>query len=115
MSDSKDLTRRNALKVAGAASAAVGPLIRTAKAATNSVQYGMVGTGSRGTYLLKHLKSIDTGKCVAICDIIDDALKQGRSDHRRNAEEVQGLPRTAGRQGRRSRLRHHPACSCISR
>lgn len=74
MSDSKDLTRRNALKVAGAASAAVGPLIRTAKAATNSVQYGMVGTGSRGTYLLKHLKSIDAGKCVAICDISDDAL-----------------------------------------
>ena len=36
-----------------------------------------MGTGSRGSYLLKHLKPIDTGKCVAICDISDDALDKG--------------------------------------
>lgn len=86
MADSKDLTRRDAMKVAGAATIATvaasrraqaGPLIRTAKAQTNSVQYGMVGTGSRGSYLLKHLKPIDTGKCVAICDISNDALDKG--------------------------------------
>jgi predicted dehydrogenase len=79
MPDAKDLTRRDALKKAGAASLATaavssGPFIRTAKAATNSVQYGMVGTGSRGTYLLKHLKAIDSGSCVAVCDITDDAM-----------------------------------------
>jgi len=82
MSDSKEFTRRDALKAAGAATlatvvtakAASGPLIRTAKADTNAVQYGMVGTGSRGTYLLKHLKSIDAGKCVAICEVADDAM-----------------------------------------
>jgi predicted dehydrogenase len=81
MPESSNPTRRDALKVAGAASiasaaarAAGGPFVRTAKAATNSVQFGMVGTGSRGTYLLKHLKGIDTGKCVAVCDINDDAM-----------------------------------------
>lgn len=86
MADSKDLTRRDAMKVAGAATIATvaassraqaGPLIRTAKAQTNAVQYGMVGTGSRGAYLLKHLKGIDNGRCVAICDINDAALKKG--------------------------------------
>jgi predicted dehydrogenase len=83
MADSKDMTRRDAVKVAGAATLATiaaarqaqaGPLIRTAKAQTNSIQYGMVGTGSRGTYLLKHLAGIDNGRCVAVCDISDDAL-----------------------------------------
>jgi predicted dehydrogenase len=79
MAESKDMTRREAVKVAGAATiatvaAAQGPFIRTARAATNAVQFGMVGTGSRGAYLLKHLKGIDSGRCVAICDIKDDAL-----------------------------------------
>ena len=84
MEKSKDVTRRDALKAAGAVTiataAAAGlqgaPAIRTVKAATNSVQFGMVGTGSRGTYLLKHLKSIDGGKCVAICDLSEDQMKK---------------------------------------
>jgi len=76
MAELKDVTRRDAIK-AGAATIA-GPLIRTAHAATNSVQFGMVGTGSRGTYLLKHLKGIDSGKCVAICDINPDALDKAQ-------------------------------------
>jgi len=86
MADNKDLTRRDAIKAAGAAtiaSAAVShlqgaPAILTARAATNAVNYGMVGTGSRGTYLLKHLKGIDTGNCVAICDLTDDALNKAQ-------------------------------------
>jgi predicted dehydrogenase len=80
MAENKDMTRRDAVKAAGVATVAAatftGPLIRTAKANTNSVQYGMIGTGSRGTYLLKHLKNIDNGKCVAICDVTDDALNK---------------------------------------
>ncbi|MBI5280777.1 MAG: Gfo/Idh/MocA family oxidoreductase [Candidatus Solibacter usitatus] len=77
MAESNDLTRRDALKVAGAAVIAGAPAILPARAATNSIQFGMVGTGSRGSYLLKHLKGIDTGKCVAICDLTDDALNKG--------------------------------------
>lgn len=84
MADNKDLTRRDAIKAAGAATIAGvaaahlqgAPAILKARAATNAVNFGMVGTGSRGTYLLKHLKGIDTGKCVAICDITDDALNK---------------------------------------
>jgi predicted dehydrogenase len=41
------------------------------------VQFGMIGTGSRGSYLLKHLKTIDNGHCVALCDIQQEALDHG--------------------------------------
>jgi predicted dehydrogenase len=86
MAESKDLSRRDALKVAGAvtiASAAArqaqsAPGIIKARAANTPVNYGMVGTGSRGTYLLKHLKGIDTGACVALCDISDEAMNKAQ-------------------------------------
>lgn len=83
MAEIKDMTRRDAVKAAGAATIAAAaaapilegaPAILKARAAADPVKYGMVGTGSRGTYLLKHLKGIDTGTCVAICDVTDDAL-----------------------------------------
>jgi predicted dehydrogenase len=78
---SDDRTRRDVVKIAGAAGIAAavgGPLIRTAKAATNAVQFGMIGTGSRGTYLLKHLAKIDAGRCVALCDIDSDQLDKAQ-------------------------------------
>ena len=82
MSDSKDLTRRDAVKVAGAAAAVAAasklqgaPAIQTAKAATNQVQYGFIGTGSRGTYLLRHMKGIDNGRCVAVCDVYEPNMR----------------------------------------
>ena len=34
----------------------------------------MIGTGSRGNYLLKHLANIDNGRCVALCDLNPQAL-----------------------------------------
>src|SRR5437660_6489092 len=84
MSQENDLTRRDVVKIAGAAGVVAAarklegaPAIQTVKAANNQVQYGMIGTGSRGSYLLKHLKDIDNGRCVALCDINDDNLKHG--------------------------------------
>jgi predicted dehydrogenase len=79
MAQDKDFTRREVLKTAGAVTAAAAviqgaPAIRTAKAAGDQAQFGMIGTGSRGTYLLKHLKDVDNGRCVALCDINQDAL-----------------------------------------
>jgi predicted dehydrogenase len=79
MAQQKDFTRRDVLKTAGAVTAAAaviqsGPAIRTAKAAGDQVKFGMVGTGSRGQYLLKHLKDIDNGQCVALCDINQESL-----------------------------------------
>ena len=84
MTQEKDLTRRDIMKAAGAASMLAvaqklegAPAIQTVKAANSQVQYGMIGTGSRGAYLLKHLKGIDNGRCVAVCDINQDHLDKG--------------------------------------
>ena len=81
MPDDQDLSRRDLLKTAGAAAAAAAvtaaPAIQKVKAANDQVQFGMIGTGSRGSYLLKHLKAIDAGRCVALCDINETNLKHG--------------------------------------
>jgi len=84
MSDQKNTTRRDMLVTAGAvtAGAAVAkfgkaPPYQKVLGANNQVQYGMIGTGSRGSYLLKHLKTIDNGRCIALCDIDPDNLKRG--------------------------------------
>src|ERR1700677_2069448 len=69
--------RRDVVKMAGAASAAVGPFIQKVKAANDQVQYGFIGTGSRGTYLLGHLSKIDNGRCVAVCDLDPDHATKG--------------------------------------
>jgi len=80
---SKDVSRREFVKTAGAVTAAAAavvqsaPAIQKVKAANDQVQFGMIGTGSRGSYLLKHLKSIDNGKCVALCDINEENLGHG--------------------------------------
>jgi predicted dehydrogenase len=77
MPQDNDLTRRDLIKTAGAAAVAAGPFIQTIQAANDQVQYGLIGTGSRGNYLLKHLKEIDNGRCVALCDIQSNQLDLG--------------------------------------
>jgi predicted dehydrogenase len=84
----KGITRRDAVKVAGATGVALGlasagakgapAFLRSAHAANNQVSYGIIGTGGRGQYLLGLLKGVDTGRCVAICDISDEALAKGK-------------------------------------
>jgi predicted dehydrogenase len=91
MPQENDVTRRDVLKVAGTASAAAAvmgaPAIQKVRAANDQVQFGMIGTGSRGSYLLKHLKNIDNARCVALCDIQQDALGHG-------AETIGNNPKT---------------------
>ncbi len=81
MTQDNDLTRRDFVMAAGAVTAAAAtagaPAIQKVRAANDQVQYGIIGTGSRGTYLMKHLKDIETGRCIAICDIQEDNLKKG--------------------------------------
>ncbi|MBZ5584540.1 MAG: Gfo/Idh/MocA family oxidoreductase [Acidobacteriia bacterium] len=81
MAQDQDLSRRDFVKTAGAVTAAAAvisaPAIHTARAADEPVRYGIIGTGSRGTYLMKHLKDISSGQCVALCDIQPDMLKNG--------------------------------------
>jgi predicted dehydrogenase len=69
-------SRRDLLKTAGAVAVMFdgAPFIQTAKAANDQVRYGVIGTGSRGTYLLGHLKGIMNGRCVAICDLRKEVL-----------------------------------------
>ncbi|HEY3938477.1 MAG TPA: Gfo/Idh/MocA family oxidoreductase [Bryobacteraceae bacterium] len=82
---SEAVSRRELIKLgatAGTAAAAIGaaakiasgPAILTARAAADPVKFGMIGTGSRGTYLLDHLSKLDTGHCVALCDVNQEAL-----------------------------------------
>src|SRR5215471_12560691 len=82
MAQKQDVSRRDFVKTAGAVTAAAAvvqgaPAIQKVRAANDQVQFGMIGTGSRGSYLLKHLKGIDNGRCVALCDINDENLKRG--------------------------------------
>src|SRR2546422_6321098 len=78
MADDQDVTRRDFVKTAGAAAAVVSaPAIQTVRAANDQVQYGFIGTGSRGQYLLEHINQTDRGRCVAVCDVYEPNLKKG--------------------------------------
>jgi len=78
MAETQDVTRRNFVKTAGAAAAvASAPAIRRVKAANDQIQYGFIGTGSRGQYLLQHINQTDRGRCVAVCDIYEPNLAKG--------------------------------------
>ena len=85
MAHDQDVSRRDFVKTAGAVTAGAAaipavlgfPGIQKVRAANDQVQFGIIGTGSRGSYLLKHLKNIDNGRCVAICDINDENMQHG--------------------------------------
>lgn len=80
MSEKQDLTRREASKLAAAAatlSITGAPFISKVKAANNTVQFGFIGVGSRGQYLLQHLKGVDNGTCVAVCDVYEPNMRKG--------------------------------------
>jgi predicted dehydrogenase len=85
MAQDQDVSRRDFVKAAGAVSAVAAaipavhgaPAVQKVRAANDQVQFGIIGTGSRGSYLLKHLKGIDNGRCVAACDINPENLKHG--------------------------------------
>ncbi|MEX2264148.1 MAG: Gfo/Idh/MocA family oxidoreductase [Bryobacteraceae bacterium] len=79
----QDVSRRDFVKTAGAVTAVASaipnraPAFQKARAANSQVQYGFIGTGSRGTYLLKHLNQVDGGRCVAVCDTYEPNLQKG--------------------------------------
>lgn len=73
MAQHEDLNRRDMIKLAGAAGIAAATVMKV-HAESNQIRYGMIGTGSRGTYLLHHLTKIDNGHCTAVCDLNPEAL-----------------------------------------
>ncbi len=70
---SNDISRRDALK-SGAALVA-SPSLLTVHAASDPVKFGVIGLGSRGSYLVNHLARLDTGRCVALCDLSTQAIE----------------------------------------
>ena len=77
MAENQDVSRRDFVKTAGAAAVIAGPAIQKVRAANDQVQYGFIGTGSRGQYLLPHVNQTDRGRCVAVCDVYEPNLKKG--------------------------------------
>ena len=72
MSDAPDLTRRDIIRTVAVAGAAA-----ALSAANDAVPYGIIGVGGRGSYLLKHLRGIGNGRCVAVCDLDADKTDAG--------------------------------------
>ena len=122
MAQDQDVSRRDFVKAAGAVTAVAAaipavhgaPAVQKVRAANDQVQFGIIGTGSRGSYLLKHLKGIDNGRCVAACDINPENLKHGIDTIGNNPKTVQGLSRTAGRQGRGGGIRYDAPVRSLS-
>jgi myo-inositol 2-dehydrogenase / D-chiro-inositol 1-dehydrogenase len=66
----EECTRRSFLKVPAAAAAAVGaPALLMAQAPSDTLRVAFVGTGNRGSYLLKNMVKVPGVKVVAVCDI----------------------------------------------
>ncbi len=82
MSENKDFTRRDVVKLAGAATVAAAAVTQfqgapaIVKAAPDQMKFGVIGTGGRGSYLLKHLTKVDNGRCAAVCDLDDVRLNK---------------------------------------
>ena len=81
MKENSNPTRRDVVKAAGVATVAAAvadlqaaPAILKVHAASDQVPFGVIGTGGRGSYLLKHLTKVDNGRCAAICDLDDAKL-----------------------------------------
>ncbi len=103
-------SRRSGDAVAAAIPAVHGaPAIQKVRAANDQVQFGMIGTGSRGSYLLKHLKSIDNGRCVAACDINPENLKHGIDTIGNNPKQFKDYRELLADEGRGRGIRHHAA------
>jgi hypothetical protein len=88
MSDSDVFTRRDVLATAALAGAAA---IGSSGAANEGVGYGIVGVGGRGAYLLKHLRGIGTGRCVAVCDLDAGKTDAGAETIGTNPVEISAI------------------------
>ncbi len=86
MSKKADVTRREAVKTAGAVAAVAAaaakidgaPWIQKVKAANDQLQFAVIGTGGRGTYHITHWNGLDVGRCVAVCDIDETNLAKAQ-------------------------------------
>ena len=93
MEGKQDPTRRDFVKAAGSITAAAAsivsaPAILKGNGDANAVPFASIGTGSRGTYLLRHMAAgVPNGRCVAVCDVYEPNLKLGKKDAGSNPQE----------------------------
>jgi FlaA1/EpsC-like NDP-sugar epimerase len=83
MPENSNPTRRDVMKTAGVVTAAVAvagvegaPALLKVHAASDQMKYGVIGTGGRGSYLLKHLTKVENGHCVAVCDLDEGRMEK---------------------------------------
>jgi predicted dehydrogenase len=93
MEGKQDTTRRDFVKAAGTITAAAAsiisaPAILKGNGGANAVPFASIGTGSRGTYLLRHMAAgVPNGRCLAVCDVYEPNLKAGKKDAASNPQE----------------------------
>ena len=86
----KQPTRRDLVKTAAAAGLATAAAVEfgkapaIVKAAGETIQYAVIGSGGRGSYLLKHLNKAENGKCIAVCDLKEEAAQKGIDAYKLN-------------------------------
>ena len=75
MAEANDVSRRDLLKTAAAVTTVAAalpkaegfPFIQKVRAANDQVQYGFIGTGSRGTYLLAGSRDTSVSSGTEVC------------------------------------------------
>ena len=83
-------TRRDLVKTAAAVGVATAAAVEfgkapaIVKAAPDTIQYAVIGSGGRGSYLLKHLNKAENGKCIAVCDVNPEAAEKGIGAYKLN-------------------------------
>ena len=74
-----EFTRRNFLKAPVAAAAVGAPAVLSAFAPSDTVRVAFVGTGNRGTFVLRNTVKIPGVQVVAVCDIIEERANAAAS------------------------------------
>ncbi len=83
-------SRRDVVKTAAAVGAAAAAAVEfgkapaVVKAAGDTVNFAVIGSGGRGSYLLKHLNKVENGRCIAVCDVKDEAARKGIDTYKLN-------------------------------
>lgn len=72
----RTMTRRRMISISGSLAA---PLVLRGQQPSDTIRVAFVGTGNRGTYLLRTLLKIPGAQVVAVCDIVEErAAKAAR-------------------------------------
>ncbi len=65
--------------------------------ANSAITVGVIGTGSRGTFVSTMMAKNTTARVVALCDVFEEKMEQAKKQHRRReSKTLQGLSPAAG-------------------